>query len=169
MAPSEITDDYYALLEVPQTATLEIIRKSYRRLAVALWWTYFTSPVYNRAKETEEKKQQREIERLQRLASKSIEINESIQKEARLQSLKSALQDVNDKISAEKKKKEDDVQAHATKMQEQLRKVQEARRRSEEQQERERQAKWEAAQAELRREEAVRAAKARDAREAKEA
>lgn len=36
MAPCEITDDYYALLEVPQTASLEIIRKSYLRLAVAL-------------------------------------------------------------------------------------------------------------------------------------
>ena len=36
MAPGEITDDYYALLEVPQTATFEIIKKSYRRLALAL-------------------------------------------------------------------------------------------------------------------------------------
>ena len=36
MAPCEITDDYYALLEVPQTAMPEIIRKSYRRLAITL-------------------------------------------------------------------------------------------------------------------------------------
>ncbi len=36
MAPVEITDDYYAILEVPQTATLDIIKKSYRRLAVLL-------------------------------------------------------------------------------------------------------------------------------------
>lgn len=36
MAPVEITDDYYAILEVPQTATFDIIKKSYRRLAVSL-------------------------------------------------------------------------------------------------------------------------------------
>lgn len=36
MAPVEITDDYYAILEVPQIATLDIIKKSYRRLAVLL-------------------------------------------------------------------------------------------------------------------------------------
>ena len=36
MAPCEITEDYYAILEVPQNATHEVIRKSYRRLALAL-------------------------------------------------------------------------------------------------------------------------------------
>lgn len=36
MAPIEITDDYYAILEIPQIATLDIIKKSYRRLAVLL-------------------------------------------------------------------------------------------------------------------------------------
>ena len=35
MAPCEVTDDYYDILEISQTATLEIIRKSYRRLAIA--------------------------------------------------------------------------------------------------------------------------------------
>ena len=33
MAPSAITDDYYVVLEVEQTATRELITKSYRRLA----------------------------------------------------------------------------------------------------------------------------------------
>ena len=36
MAPIEVTDDYYATLEVPQTADFAIIKRSYRRLAVLL-------------------------------------------------------------------------------------------------------------------------------------
>lgn len=36
MAPCEITEDYYAILEAQQTATIEIIRKSYLRQAVLL-------------------------------------------------------------------------------------------------------------------------------------
>ena len=34
MAPAAITDDYYMILEVAQTATPETITKSYRRLAL---------------------------------------------------------------------------------------------------------------------------------------
>ena len=34
MAPTEITDDYYAILEVHQTASAASIKKSYRRLAI---------------------------------------------------------------------------------------------------------------------------------------
>jgi len=34
MAPSPITDDYYFVLEVHQTATLEEITWSYRRIAL---------------------------------------------------------------------------------------------------------------------------------------
>jgi curved DNA-binding protein CbpA len=36
MAPVEITDNYYAILQVPHTATLEIVTQSYRRLAKVL-------------------------------------------------------------------------------------------------------------------------------------
>ena len=36
MAPSAITEDYYAILEVQQNATSEQITKSYRRLALKL-------------------------------------------------------------------------------------------------------------------------------------
>lgn len=36
MAPVEVTDDYYAILEVPFTATLDDIKQSYRRLAILL-------------------------------------------------------------------------------------------------------------------------------------
>ena len=145
----------------------EEIRKEKERNG---WWTYLTSSVYGKAEETEEQKQQRETERLQRLASTSIKGYELKQKEARLQSLKSALQDVNSRIAAEKKRSEDEARAQVARMQEQLRKEQEARRQLEEKQKRERQAKWEAAQAILRREQAARAAKeARDAQEARQA
>lgn len=33
MAPFEVNVDYYAVLEISNTATLEVITKSYRRLA----------------------------------------------------------------------------------------------------------------------------------------
>ena len=36
MAPSAITEDYYMILEVDQTATLELINRSYRRLALKI-------------------------------------------------------------------------------------------------------------------------------------
>jgi molecular chaperone DnaJ len=36
MAPVPITDNYYAILEIPHTAALEVVRQSYRRLAKAL-------------------------------------------------------------------------------------------------------------------------------------
>jgi curved DNA-binding protein CbpA len=36
MAPSPITDDYYAILEVEQNAAPELITKSYKRLALKL-------------------------------------------------------------------------------------------------------------------------------------
>jgi DnaJ-class molecular chaperone len=36
MAPSAITEDYYMILEVDQTAGLELIIKSYRQLALKL-------------------------------------------------------------------------------------------------------------------------------------
>jgi curved DNA-binding protein CbpA len=36
MAPSVITEDYYLILEVEQTAELELITRSYKRLALKL-------------------------------------------------------------------------------------------------------------------------------------
>lgn len=36
MAPSPITEDYYMVLEVEQTAAPEVIVKSYKRLALKL-------------------------------------------------------------------------------------------------------------------------------------
>ena len=36
MAPCEITDDYYAILEVLQNDSVETIKKSYKRLALKL-------------------------------------------------------------------------------------------------------------------------------------
>lgn len=34
MAPVKVNDDYYAVLEISNTATLEIVTKNYRRLAL---------------------------------------------------------------------------------------------------------------------------------------
>ena len=131
------------------------------------WWTYITSPIYGEAKETEEQKQRRETERLQRLASKSIKENQLAQKEAILQKSRYALDDVSSKIAAVKKEEEDEARVRAVRRQEQLRKDEEARRRVEEEQMRTKWAKWEEEQIKLRMEQVARAAKA--AREAQEA
>jgi hypothetical protein len=144
----------------------EALRKERERKS---WWTYLTSPMYGKAQETAEQKQQRATERYQKIASKRIKGIDLKQQEARLQILKISLQNVNSKIAAEKQKNEYEAQADAARRQEeQLRKEQEAKKRSDEQRERERQAKWEAAHAELRRE-AAREARAREARQATEA
>lgn len=126
------------------------------------WWTYMTSSIYSQPKETENQKQEREIKRLQRLASRSIKENELTQRKAKLQSLQDALQKVNSNIAAEKKKEEDEARTQAAKRQEHLRKEQEAKRRREEEEMRERWARWEKTQ----QEQAAQAAK--EAREAQE-
>lgn len=36
MAPVEVTEDFYAILEVPQGAPVDSVRQNYRRLAKAL-------------------------------------------------------------------------------------------------------------------------------------
>ena len=36
MAPCEVKEDYYAILEVPQGATVDSVRRNYRRLAKIL-------------------------------------------------------------------------------------------------------------------------------------
>ena len=36
MAPCEVTEDYYAILEVPQSATVDSVKQNYRRLAKVL-------------------------------------------------------------------------------------------------------------------------------------
>lgn len=131
------------------------------------WWTYITSPIYGEAKETEEQKQRRETERLQRLATKSIKENQLAQKEAILQSSRYALNNVNREIAAVEKEEEDEARVQAVRRQEQLRKEEEARRRVEEEQRRAKWAKWEEEQIKLRKEQVARAAKA--AREAQEA
>lgn len=125
------------------------------------WWAYLTSPVYgSKVQETAEQKQQRDHERHQRQASRRIKGSEVGQKEARLQSLKSALQGVDARIAAERKKIEDEARAQR---QEKLRKEQEARRQFEERQQRERYAKWQAEAAQEARERAQAAKEAREA------
>ena len=34
MAPSEVTEDYYATLEIPQNASVEAIKKAYKQLSL---------------------------------------------------------------------------------------------------------------------------------------
>ncbi len=124
------------------------------------WWTYMTSPIYSKPKETEIEKQERENKRLQRLASRSIKENELTQRKAKLQSLQDALQDVSSKIAAVKKRTEDEARVQAAKRQERLRKEQEAKRRREEEEMREARTRW----AKMQEDRAAQAAK--EAREA---
>ena len=137
------------------------------------WWTYFTSPVYGKAQESEEEKQKRETERLQRLATKSIKGYELQQMEAKLKIFESALKDTAQKIAAERTKYDIELQAQRARKEEQARKEADAKRRAHEQAQRDRQAEIAAEQARLwrekAREEALRAAKeAREAEEARE-
>lgn len=129
------------------------------------WWSYIASPIYGKqASETEEQKQQREVERLQRLHTKSIKEKDLIQQEASLYNLKDRLHDVNSEIVAVKQKIEDARRAEEAKRQERLQREQEARRRAEAQ------AKREAELARRKSETATRAAKrAKEAQELKEA
>lgn len=130
------------------------------------WWAYLASPFYGKVNETEEQKQARETERLHRLASKSIKGSELHEKKAKLQRLQDALQNVDSKIAAEKKKAEDE--AWAQMREKKLRMEQEARNRAQQ----EMREKWANAQkewAERAAKEAREAQAAREAREAQEA
>lgn len=72
------------------------------------WWTYLASPIYGRREETEQQKQERETNRLNRVASKSIKGSELVEKEAKLQGLQDAVKDVNGRIAVERKKVADE-------------------------------------------------------------
>ena len=132
------------------------------------WWAYLASPIYGKVNETEEQKQARETERLHRLASKSIKGSELNEKQAKLQRLQDALQNVNGKITAEKKTVEDEKkkvedEARARR----LRMEQEARNRAM-QEMRERMARAQKEQAERAAKEAREAQAAREEQEAQE-
>lgn len=145
-----------AELKKIQDLDKEELRKQNERNS---WWTYITAPVYGKAPESEEEKQKRESERLQRLATRSIKSNELRQREAVLKVFESALKDTVAKIAAERTKYEHELRAQRVRREEQLRKEervkQEAdrKRRLYEQQQRERQAEIAAEQARLKREE----------------
>jgi len=135
----------------------EELRKERERKS---WWTYVTSPFYASPKETEEEKQTREVERLQRLASKRIKEQDLAEKESKIKRWRDALEDANNKIAAEKAKEEEEARSRAAKIQEQLRREQEARRRAEQQAaEEERRKRLEEIQARMRQEQAARAAR----------
>ena len=130
------------------------------------WWAYLVSPIYGKLNETDEQKLARETERLHRLASRSIKGSELREKEAKLRRLQDALQDVNSKIAAEKKKAEDEAWAQTR--EKKLRMEQEARNRVL-QEMREKMAKAQKEQTERAAKEARKAQAAREAREAQEA
>ena len=144
----------------------EDIRKEKQRNG---WWASLSSTIYGQVKETEKQKQERDIKRLHRNASKTVKGSELAEKKARHQKLQDALQDVNGRIAAEKKTAEDEkkradeaARARKQKMEQeaQIRKMREAREhRAKEQKEqeeraakeaREAQAEWDAWQAQLR-------------------
>lgn len=130
------------------------------------WWTYITSPIYGgQPTETDQQRQERDAERLQRRASKTIKGADWAQQEDRLKSLKDALQQVDNDIAAEKKKAEDEARLQAAKRQQQFFKEQEARRRAEEELEKSRREKQAKEQA---KEQAARAAKFYEAWQAQE-
>lgn len=133
------------------------------------WWKFVTSPIYGKTKESDEEKQRREFDRLQRLTSQRVKEFDLDLKGARLKELTSSLQDVEKKIAAEKRKTEDEARAQEYQRQEQLRQEQEVRRRQEEQRAREIRAAWERAEAERQRQDTQRAEEAaRKMREARE-
>lgn len=72
------------------------------------WFAYLTRPLYGQNDETDEQKQERETKRFHRLASKTIKGSELHEKEAKIHTLQTALQNVNSNIAAEKKKAEDE-------------------------------------------------------------
>ncbi|KAI9654700.1 MAG: hypothetical protein M1831_005287 [Alyxoria varia] len=122
--------------------------------------------LYDTSVETEEQKQQREMERLQRLVSQNIKRTALQQKQAKYKDLETALEVLNGKIAAEKEKIGENTGAEPHNWYERIRREQEAKRQMKEQQARERQARWAAELAEIMRKHAERAAK--EAREAEQ-
>lgn len=80
------------------------------------WRECLVSPIYDKMNETDEQTQAQEIERLHRIASKNIKEHELHEKQATLQRLEDALQNVNNKIAAEEEKVDDETRAHEAQM-----------------------------------------------------
>lgn len=129
------------------------------------WWVYLSSPIFGKAKETDEQKQVLETERLHRLASKTIKRSELLEKQAKLRRLQDTLLDVNNKIDGEKEKADDEARTQAR--EKMVRMEQEARDRAQ-QKMRDFRAKMQKAQAERDAKEAREAQAAREAQEAQE-
>ncbi|KAI4193083.1 MAG: hypothetical protein LQ350_008478 [Teloschistes chrysophthalmus] len=160
---SSLDRDIFELNRVVTRLTNEIKRlqeqdeeEKRKERANDTWWTFVTSPIYGKTKESDEDKQRREEGRRQRLTSRYIKGFELRQKEARLKELTGSLLDVEKKIAAEKKKSEDKARAQEYQRQEKLRQEQEVKRRQEEQRAREFRTEWERAAAERQRAKAKR-------------
>ena len=98
------------------------------------WWRFITSSISGKVIETEEQKQGREMERLQRVASKSIKESEIAYQEDLLRRSRLVLEGLDRNIAAVKKLAEDEARAKALRQQEISRKVEEARRGAQEEQ-----------------------------------
>lgn len=87
-----------------------------REKAKNSWWTYLSTPIYGKAQEeTADEKQAREVERLQRVASKSIKKNELDKEEKRLQNWNEFLNSTTAKIEAEYKRRDSEAAQAAAK------------------------------------------------------
>lgn len=129
------------------------------------WWAYLTSPISGQVKETDEEKQEREKKRVDRLASERIKGSELAQTEARLKKSQDAQRDVDGRITAEKKKAEDEE--NKAKEEARVRRLREAEARAM-REARERMAEMQRQRAEQAAKEAREAQAARNVREAQE-
>ena len=129
------------------------------------WWAHLISSISGQVRETDEEKQEREKKRVDRLASQRIKGSELAQTEARLKKLQNAQRDVNGRITAEKKKAEDEE--NKAEEEARVRRLQEARARAMREAQ-ERMAEMQRQRAEQAAKEAREAQAARNAREAQE-
>ena len=132
-----------------------------RERARRSWWTYLSAPLYGKVDETEEQKQQRDIERLQRLSCRTIKVAQLTEKQRWLRTLNNALENLDIETEAAKSKTSQDEEAcsKAARRQGQLRHEQQAASRRAAERELQ-QAMWQAA--------AARVAKAKEDREAQD-
>ena len=77
------------------------------------WLLKLASLFYRKIDETDEQKQAREVERLRRVASRTIKQSELLEQKSKLQRLQDALQKLQSEIEGEEKKAEDEARAKA--------------------------------------------------------
>ena len=98
------------------------------------WWTYLSAPLYGKAgEETEQEKSLRQMERLQRGASRRIKESEVVKREKEVEGLLCKIHRVKSRIEAEKSRAADEAaaveRARMARMQDEARERQEQERR----------------------------------------